>query len=126
MFILQNLELNSWSQTDSKQLPIPIALLSKTKVGEYFGTEDDLVRKISMELLGLYDLQSLEIDDVMRIVMNIYSLPKETQQIERILGDLSLKMVGLYDLEDDTSVYQYIYLLLMVQTTVHNPQVRES
>ena len=66
----------------------------------------------------------MEIDDVMRIVMNIYTLPKETQQIERIIGDLSLRLLGKYDLEDDTSIYQYIYLLLMVQTTTHNPQVR--
>jgi Sec7-like guanine-nucleotide exchange factor len=59
-------------------------------------------------------------------VMNSYSLPKETQQIERIIGDLSLKLLGKYGFEDDTSIYQYIYLLLMVQTTNHNPQVRDN
>ena len=77
-------------------------------------------------MLKQYDFEHNEIDDVMRIVMNIYTLPKETQQIERILADLSLRLMGKYDLEDDTSVYQFIYLLLMVQTTTHNPSVKES
>lgn len=35
-------------------------------------------------------------------------------------------MLGKEGFEDDTSLYQYIYLLLMVQTSIHNPQVREN
>ncbi len=62
----------------------------------------------------------------MRIVTNCYSLPKETQQIERIIGDLSLRLLGKYELLDDTSSYQYIYLLMMVQTTNHNPNMKEN
>jgi Sec7-like guanine-nucleotide exchange factor len=77
-----------------------------------------------MEFLKEFNFETIEIDDVMRIVMNIYSLPKETQQIERIIGDLSLRLLGKWGFDDDTGIYQYIYLLLMVQTTNHNPQVK--
>ena len=62
----------------------------------------------------------------MRIVLNIYNLPKETQQIERILEDISLKINERFNLVESLPVYQYIYLLLMVQTSLHNPQVRYS
>jgi hypothetical protein len=47
LFIRQNLELKTWTSSESK-IPIPIPLLSKTKVGEYFGADEELVRKISM------------------------------------------------------------------------------
>lgn len=95
-------------------------------MGEYFGTDSSFVRKVSMEFLRQFNFEQIQLDDVMRIVTNIYSLPKETQQIERIIGDLSLRLLGREGFEDDTSIYQYIYLLLMVQTTNHNPQVREN
>lgn len=71
-------------------------MLSKAKVGEYFGTDSSLTRKVSMEFLNQFNFEKVEIDDVMRIVMNSYSLPKETQQIERIIGDLSLRLLGKY------------------------------
>lgn len=37
-----------------------------------------------------------------------------------------MRLLGQYGFVDDTSIYQYIYLLLMVQTTNHNPQVRDN
>jgi hypothetical protein len=66
----------------------------------------------------------VDIDDVLRIVLNSFTLPKETQQIERIIGDLSLRLLGRYDMTDETGLYQYIYLLLMVQTSNQNPNVK--
>lgn len=51
-------------------------MLSKAKVGEYFGTDSSLTRKVSMEFLNQFNFEKVEIDDVMRIVMNSYSLPK--------------------------------------------------
>jgi len=40
------------------------------------------------------------------------------------MGDISLRLLGRYNLADDTAIFQYIYLLLMVQTTNQNPNVR--
>lgn len=60
----------------------------------------------------------------MRIVLNSFSLPKETQMVDRVIGDIAKRLVGLYGLNNDTESYQYFYLLLMVQTTNHNPNVR--
>ena len=71
-----------------------------------------------------FDLKKYQLDDAMRIVMNSFTLPKETQQIERILNDLTETLLGKDGFDDDTALYQYIYLLLMVQTTNHNAQVR--
>jgi Sec7-like guanine-nucleotide exchange factor len=76
--------------------------------------------------LSTFDFSGYEIDDMMRIVLNSFSLPKETQMIDRIIGDVAKRLVGLYGLNNDTESYQYFYLLLMVQTTNHNPNVRES
>ena len=125
IFIRQNLELNSWSQNDNK-LPIPIPSLNKSKIGQFFGADNPEVRKISLQFLNSFDFDRTEIDDVMRVVMNSFDLPKQTQQIQRIIGDLSVRLLGKYDLHDETGIYQYIYLLLMVQTTNHNPQVRQN
>jgi hypothetical protein len=46
--------------------------------------------------------------------------------VDRLIGDIAKRLVGLYGLNNDTESYQYFYLLLMVQTTNHNPNVRES
>lgn len=46
--------------------------------------------------------------------------------VDRVIGDIAKRLVGLYGLKNDTESYQYFYLLLMVQTTNHNPNVRQS
>ena len=46
--------------------------------------------------------------------------------VDRLIGDIAKRLVGHYGLNNDTESYQYFYLLLMVQTTNHNPNVRES
>jgi len=46
--------------------------------------------------------------------------------VERVIEDIAKRIVGSYGLQNDTESYQYFYLLLMVQTTNHNPNVRES
>jgi Sec7-like guanine-nucleotide exchange factor len=81
---------------------------------------------VSQAYLSTFDFSGYEIDDMMRVVLNSFSLPKETQMVDRIIGDIAKRLVGLYGLNNDTESYQYFYLLLMVQTTNHNPNVRES
>jgi Sec7-like guanine-nucleotide exchange factor len=81
---------------------------------------------VSQAYLSTFDFEGYEIDDMMRIVLNSFSLPKETQMVDRVIGDIAKRLVGLYGLNNDTESYQYFYLLLMVQTTNHNPNVRES
>lgn len=39
---------------------------------------------------------------MMRIVLNSFSLPKETQMVERIIDDIAKRLVGLYELKNDT------------------------
>lgn len=67
----------------------------------------------------------MDIEDALRTVLNVFNLPKETQQVERILASLSARLNGISGFENDTAVYQYIYILLMVQTN-QNPNVPEK
>ena len=82
------------------------------------------MREVCKEFLASFPLEDLPMDQTMRLILNSFSLPKETQQVERVIGDIAKRLEKMYGLKNDTEAYQYFYVLLMVQTTNHNPNVR--
>ena len=73
------------------------------------------------------ETQGLEIDDALRVYLSHFSLPGESQQIERIVSAFS----GSYRKHNTTkfcenSVYLLVYSLLMLQTDAHNINVERK
>lgn len=73
------------------------------------------------------ETQGLEIDDALRVYLSHFSLPGESQQIERIVSAFS----SSYRKHNTTkfcenSVYLLVYSLLMLQTDAHNINVERK
>jgi len=66
----------------------------------------------------------MEIDEGMRFFLSWFDLPGEAQKVDRILLAFSEKFSqdnpGYYDAD---TLYSFCYLLMMLHTDAHNPQV---
>ena len=94
------------------------------------------------EFISLFDFKGLRVDEAIRILLTKFRLPGESQQIERIVEAFSSSYVfdQQYDVtkstesvEDDIgtvqpdsdSVFVLSYAIIMLNTDLHNPQVKE-
>ncbi|CCE66046.1 hypothetical protein TPHA_0O00770 [Tetrapisispora phaffii CBS 4417] len=94
------------------------------------------------EFIKLFNFENLRVDEAIRILLTKFRLPGESQQIERIVEAFSSGYVSSqkYDstkLEnpsendnatvqpDSDSVFVLSYSIIMLNTDLHNPQVKE-
>ena len=92
--------------------------------------------------IDLFDFEELRVDEAIRILLTKFRLPGESQQIERIIETFSARYVDCqnYDLSkanqnneedlaaiqpDADSVFILSYSIIMLNTDLHNPQVKE-
>lgn len=70
------------------------------------------------------------IDEGLRIFLDYFILPGESQKVDRIIQVFAQKYfnqnVEITPLKSTTSAYTFSYLLIMLQTDLHNPQVKEK
>ncbi|AEY96928.1 FAEL061Wp [Eremothecium gossypii FDAG1] len=114
--------------------------LNKKTVGEYLASPDkvSLLRKF----IDLFDFENLRVDEALRILLTKFRLPGESQQIERIVEAFSAKYVSSQhydeskagkDIEgdystvqpDSDSVFILSYSIILLNTDLHNPQVKK-
>ena len=73
-------------------------------------------------------LEGLEIDQALRVYLDLFTMPGESQQIDRIIQAFA----GKYHQDNPSlfnsaeAAYTLSYLLMMLQTDLHNPQVKEK
>lgn len=91
--------------------------------------------------IGLFDFKGLRVDEAIRILLTKFRLPGESQQIERIIEAFSSRYAECQDLElsglspiegeaetvhpDADSVFILSYSIILLNTDMHNPQVKE-
>lgn len=92
--------------------------------------------------IDLFDFKGLRVDEAIRILLTKFRLPGESQQIERIIEAFSSRYVECQDYEssepkqedtedaesvqpDPDSVFILSYSIIMLNTDLHNPQVKE-
>ena len=81
------------------------------------------------EFSDLIDLRNMEIDEAIRYYLKQFTLPAESQQVDRIMQKFSDKFYRdnkeqIFKSAD--VAYTLSYLLIMLQTDLHNPQVTEK
>lgn len=98
--------------------------------------------------IRLYDFKGLRVDEAIRILLAKFRLPGESQQIERIIESFSKRYVECQEYEtinssatnskktkvseekedpvmpDSDSVFVLSYSIIMLNTDLHNPQVK--
>jgi len=84
--------------------------------------------KVLQEFSELIDLQNQNIDEAMRTYLQYFQLPGEGQKVDRIMLQFAQKFFK--DNNDSVFVsadacYTLSYLMMMLQTELHNPQVEK-
>lgn len=87
-----------------------------------------MVTKILLEFTDLVNMENLDIDQALRVYLNLFTLPGESQQVDRIAQAFAQKYYkDNYNLLNSSeAAYTLTYLLIMLQTDLHNPQVKDK
>ena len=101
--------------------------LSRDKLGEYFGEEDDFNLNVLSEFVVKMSFVGLGICDALRQFLHRFDLPGEGQKIERILQKFVDKFTvdceGVIDVDGG---YLLTYLVIMLHTNRYNANVIEK
>lgn len=102
-------------------------LLDKEVLGEYLGEGDDFNINIMHEFVGQFDFSGMKFVDAMRLFLQSFRLPGESQKIDRFM----LKFAETYFKSHTNSVfaqadtlYVLSYSIIMLNTDQHNDQVK--
>ncbi|KAI5967843.1 GEA2 [Candida theae] len=125
--------------------------LDKKMLGEFLAkpSNSDLLK----HFIGLFDFEGLRVDEALRVLLKTFRLPGESQQIERIVESFAQTYVACQkdglrenrppqfvdaegvDVEEDKSevvkpdkdsVFILSYSIIMLNTDLHNPQVKRQ
>lgn len=110
--------------------------LNKKVLGEFLAkpSNSDLLRYF----IDLFDFTDLRVDEALRILLKAFRLPGESQQIERVVElfaqryvDCQPELVDGQDMDeivrpDRDSVFVLSYSVIMLNTDLHNPQVKQQ
>jgi hypothetical protein len=107
--------------------------INKSKVGEIFADRSEQNQKLFDEFLKTFNFNGKDIVDSMREFLFSFKLNGESQIIDRIITKFSLKYFTdnklsqiklLFDHED--SAYYLSYNIIMLNTNLHNPNVKDK
>lgn len=109
--------------------------LNKKILGEYLAkpSNTELLKKY----INLFDFEDLRVDEAIRILLKGFRLPGESQQIERVVELFAERYVSCQDQStlktdeevvrpDRDSVFILSYSIIMLNTDLHNPQVKQQ
>lgn len=70
----------------------------------------------------------MDIDQALRLYLSLFTLPGESQQVDRVAQAFAQKYFkdNYESLNSSEAAYTLTYLLIMLQTDLHNPQVKEK
>jgi brefeldin A-inhibited guanine nucleotide-exchange protein len=103
--------------------------LSKKKLGHFLGENNAFNQKVCDCLLLKYSFEGMSIDEALRSVVRLFCLPKETQQIDRIVE----KFANVYFNQNVSrrhmpcrsadAAHVLVFSILMLNTDLHNKSV---
>ena len=101
--------------------------LDKAAVGEYLGAPGEEVTAVLRCYAGTFDLAGLPLDAALRLFLDGFLLPGEAQKISRCLEAFAQRYHDCNpggSAADADSAYVLSYSLIMLNTDLHNPQVK--
>ena len=101
--------------------------LNPTNVGQLIGDIDEFAGQVRKHYIGTIHFEGLQIDEGLRVLLKNFTLPGESQVVERIIETFGISFYGQNSadsvLVNSDAVYSFSYLLMMLQSNLHNPQV---
>jgi brefeldin A-inhibited guanine nucleotide-exchange protein len=110
--------------------------LSKFTIGQFIGHHDPFNRTVLQAYSYKFNLKDLEIDEALRLFLQQFRLPGESQMIDRIMESFSATYfkdnTNDFDVSEDLrgggldGVYVLAYSLIFLNTLNHNPKIAAS
>ncbi|KAG6492473.1 ARF guanine-nucleotide exchange factor GNOM-like [Zingiber officinale] len=102
--------------------------LDKNLVGDYLGNHDEFCVKVLHEFVRTFDFQNLNLDTALRLFLDTFRLPGESQKIQRVLEAFSERYFEQSPeiLVDKDAALVLAYSLIMLNTDQHNAQVKKK
>ncbi|KYQ92083.1 pleckstrin (PH) domain-containing protein [Tieghemostelium lacteum] len=105
-------------------------LLNKKSIGDYLGDIDEFCIQTLESLIARFNFQDLDFDMALRQLLYCFLLPGEAQKIDRIMQKFANQFYkdnlksGVF--EDPDAVYMLAFALILLNTDVHNPQIKQK
>jgi hypothetical protein len=102
--------------------------ISKTELGEFLGEKNDLCEQVLKEYALLFDFGKDGVVSALRVFLESFRLPGESQKIERITEAFAQSFFrqqksGVFLTWD--SVHILTFSVIMLNTDLHSPQVKK-
>ncbi|TFK42763.1 Sec7-like domain is implicated in guanine nucleotide exchange function [Crucibulum laeve] len=99
--------------------------LDKRLLGDYISKPENI--ELLKAFIGLFDFKEKAIAEAMRELLEAFRLPGESQQIARITETFASIYFasGPAEIKSEDAVYVLAYSVIMLNTDLHNPQVRK-
>jgi len=104
--------------------------VNKKALGEFIAKPNNV--DLLTAFISLYDFHNKRLDEAIRMMLESFRLPGESQQIERILQAfsrhyyISSKESGDKEFANEDAAFILSYAIVMLNTDQHNPQVRNK
>lgn len=102
--------------------------LDKNLVGDFLGSHDEFCIQVLNEFAKTFDFRGMNLDTALRIFLETFRLPGESQKIQRVLEAFAERY---YEQSPDILVNKdaallLSYSLIMLNTDQHNAQVKKK
>jgi len=100
-------------------------LVDLTVVGEFLGAPLQFTHMVRKAFSRTFDFAGLSIDVALRTYLEAFRLPKEAQQIDRVLLSFSAAFhrANPTYMHSEDGVYTLVFSIIMLTTDLHNPLV---
>lgn len=102
--------------------------LNKTAIGDYLGERNEFNMKVLDCYVNLHDFTDLIVVQALRQFLWSFRLPGEAQKIDRMMEKFAIRYCqqnpGVFD--DTDTCFVLSFAIIMLNTSLHNPSVREK
>lgn len=102
--------------------------LDKNLVGDFLGNHDEFCVQVLHEFANTFDFQDMNLDTALRLFLETFRLPGESQKIQRVLEAFSERYYEQSPqiLANKDAALLLSYSLIMLNTDQHNVQVKKK
>lgn len=102
--------------------------LDKNLVGDYLGNHDQFCVDVLQEFAKTFDFQEMNLDIALRVFLETFRLPGESQKIQRVVEAFAERYYeqAPHILANKDAALLLSYSLIMLNTDQHNSQVKKK
>ncbi|KAI4307596.1 hypothetical protein L6164_030769 [Bauhinia variegata] len=102
--------------------------MDKDLIGDFLGNHDEFCIKVLHEFARTFDFQDMTLDNALRLFLETFRLPGESQKIQRVLEAFSERYYKqtLHILANKDAALVLSYSIILLNTDQHNVQVKKK